>query len=96
MDNLYFDKDVTLDAIRGMRVGVIGYGNQGRAQAMNLKDSGLDVVVGHNSTRPDVSEGQSGQCFLYFSGEVKLVPKTHTHNFENPSDFQDAPSHFSK
>ena len=46
MDNLYFDKDVTLDAIKGMRVGVIGYGNQGRAQAMNLKDSGLDVIVG--------------------------------------------------
>ena len=46
MDNLYFDKDVTLDAIRGMKVGVIGYGNQGRAQAMNLKDSGISVVIG--------------------------------------------------
>lgn len=40
------DEDVTLDALRGKTVGVIGYGNQGRAQALNLRDSGIDVIVG--------------------------------------------------
>src|SRR5215207_9147509 len=32
--------------LRGKRVAIIGYGNQGRAQSLNLKDSGVDVVVG--------------------------------------------------
>ena len=46
MDGLYFDKDVSLDILKPMKVAVIGYGNQGRAQALNLKDSGIRVVVG--------------------------------------------------
>ena len=46
MDGLYFDKDVNLDILKPMRIAVIGYGNQGRAHALNLKDSGLTVVVG--------------------------------------------------
>ncbi|MGD1835508.1 MAG: ketol-acid reductoisomerase [Nitrososphaeraceae archaeon] len=40
------DDDVTLDPIKNQTIGVIGYGIQGRAQAQNLKDSGLNVVVG--------------------------------------------------
>jgi ketol-acid reductoisomerase len=42
----WFDKDVTLDLLKSKTVAVIGYGIQGRAQANNMKDSGLDVVVG--------------------------------------------------
>lgn len=41
----YFDKDIDPALIRAKRVAVIGYGNQGRAQALNLRDSGVDVVV---------------------------------------------------
>jgi len=59
MDNLYFDKDVTLDAIRGMRVGVIGYGNQGRAQAMNLKDSGINVIIGLREGSESIQRAQA-------------------------------------
>ena len=40
------DADIDPGALDGKRVAVIGYGNQGRAQALNLKDSGIDVVVG--------------------------------------------------
>lgn len=40
------DADVTLDVLKDQTIAVIGYGIQGRAQANNLKDSGLDVVVG--------------------------------------------------
>src|SRR5688500_932883 len=40
------DNDVTLDSIQNQTIAVIGYGIQGRAQANNLKDSGLNVVVG--------------------------------------------------
>ena len=44
--NRYYDKDADLNIIKGMKVTIIGYGSQGHAQANNLKDSGVDVVVG--------------------------------------------------
>lgn len=40
------DADIDPAPLRGKRVAILGYGNQGRAQALNLKDSGVDVVVG--------------------------------------------------
>jgi ketol-acid reductoisomerase len=43
---LYTKKDVDKKALKGARVAVLGYGSQGRAQALNLKDSGYKVVVG--------------------------------------------------
>ncbi len=44
---VFGDADADLQAVAGERVAVIGYGIQGRAQALNLRDSGLDVVVGN-------------------------------------------------
>lgn len=43
---IYYDKDANLDIIKGKKVAVLGYGSQGHAHANNLKDSGVDVVVG--------------------------------------------------
>lgn len=43
---VYFDEDANLDLLDGI-VSIIGYGNQGRAQALNLRDSGVDVIVGN-------------------------------------------------
>jgi ketol-acid reductoisomerase len=43
---LYSQKDVDKKALRGARIAVLGYGSQGRAHALNLHDSGYDVVVG--------------------------------------------------
>jgi ketol-acid reductoisomerase len=43
---LYSQKDVDKKALKGARIAVLGYGSQGRAHALNLKDSGFDVVVG--------------------------------------------------
>jgi len=43
---LYSQKDVDKKALRRARIAVLGYGSQGRAHALNLKDSGFDVVVG--------------------------------------------------
>jgi ketol-acid reductoisomerase len=43
---LYSQKDVDRRALKGARVAILGYGSQGRAHALNLKDSGHDVVVG--------------------------------------------------
>ena len=44
--HLYSQKDVDKKALKGARIAVLGYGSQGRAHALNLKDSGFDVVVG--------------------------------------------------
>jgi ketol-acid reductoisomerase len=46
MATMYYDKDADLDLIRRKKVAIIGYGSQGHAHALNLKDSGVDVVVG--------------------------------------------------
>ena len=43
---VYYDKDADPGLLRGRTVAVIGYGSQGHAHALNLKDSGIDVVVG--------------------------------------------------
>jgi len=44
--NIFYDNDADLSLIQGLRVAIIGYGSQGHAHANNLKDSGVDVVVG--------------------------------------------------
>ncbi|AMN47054.1 ketol-acid reductoisomerase [Steroidobacter denitrificans] len=43
---IYSQKDVKKKALKGARIAILGYGSQGRAHALNLKDSGFDVVVG--------------------------------------------------
>lgn len=43
---IYRDKDVDLSIFDGKKIAVLGYGSQGRAQALCFKDSGLDVTVG--------------------------------------------------
>jgi ketol-acid reductoisomerase len=43
---VYYESDAGLDALMGKTVAVIGYGSQGHAHALNLRDSGIDVVVG--------------------------------------------------
>ena len=44
--NIFYDKDADLSLIKGRKVAIIGYGSQGHAHANNLKDSGVDVMVG--------------------------------------------------
>ena len=43
---IFFDKDISVNIIKNKKIGIIGYGNQGRAQALNLRDSGLAIKVG--------------------------------------------------
>ena len=42
---VYYDKDANLDVLKGKKIAIIGYGSQGHAQAQNLRDSGLEVIV---------------------------------------------------
>ena len=46
MANVYYEKDADPSLIAGRKVAILGYGSQGHAHALNLKDSGVDVRVG--------------------------------------------------
>ena len=63
MTTMYFDADLNTNALDGLCVAMIGYGSQGRGQSMNLRDSGVNVVVGLReggaSWKQAVSEGWS-------------------------------------
>ncbi len=49
---IFYDTDANMDILRGKKIAIIGYGSQGHAQAQNLRDSGLQVVVGARSGGP--------------------------------------------
>lgn len=53
------DADIDPAPLKGKRVAILGYGNQGRAQALNLKDSGIDVVVGLRGGSGSALEAES-------------------------------------
>ncbi|HET7688251.1 MAG TPA: ketol-acid reductoisomerase [Candidatus Macondimonas sp.] len=60
--NVYYDKDADLSLIKARKVAILGYGSQGHAHANNLKDSGVNVVVG---LRPgSASEAKARQAGL--------------------------------
>ena len=46
MATIYYDNDADLAALKNKVVAIIGYGNQGCAHALNLRDSGIEVIVG--------------------------------------------------
>lgn len=56
MAKMYYDQDANLDLLKGKRVAIIGYGSQGHAHAQNLRDSGVEVIVGQ---RPGSANYQS-------------------------------------
>jgi ketol-acid reductoisomerase len=57
--DLLRDADIDPAHLTGKRVAIVGYGNQGRAQALNLKDSGIDVVVGLRGNSGSTVEAES-------------------------------------
>jgi ketol-acid reductoisomerase len=57
--DLLRDRDIDIGPLAGKRVAILGYGNQGRAQALNLKDSGIDVVVGLRDGSPSHDRAKS-------------------------------------
>ena len=54
----YYDSDCNLGVLDGKTVAVIGFGSQGHAHALNLRDSGVDVVVGLRPTSKSVEHAK--------------------------------------
>ena len=59
MMKLYYDKDADLSIIRSKKVTIVGYGSQGHAHALNLKDSGVTVTVALREGSPSVKKAQN-------------------------------------
>ena len=59
MARMYYDQDANLDLLAGKTVAIIGYGSQGHAHALNLKDSGVNVVVGLYTGSPSIQKAES-------------------------------------
>ena len=67
MAEIFYDKDADLSIIQGRKVAVLGYGSQGHAHSLNLKDSGVDVVVG-------LQEGSKSKAKAEEQGLTVLTP----------------------
>jgi len=77
MAQIWKDDDVSLDAIKDQTIGIIGYGIQGNAQANNLKDSGLKVIVGvkegGNSWKKAKSDGHNVMSIAQACKEADII-----------------------
>ena len=84
MATIYYDKDCDLSLLDGKVIGVIGYGSQGHAQAQNLRDSGLKVLVAEAQGSPNRKKAQDAGFEVLAAAEVAkqadiivmLVPDT--------------------
>jgi len=56
---IYYDKDADLSALKDKTIAILGYGSQGHAQAQNLRDSGLNVVIGQRPGGPNYDLAKS-------------------------------------
>ncbi len=72
MAKIWYDADIDLDSVKGQTIGVLGYGIQGSAQACNMKDSGLDVLVGLRKDGESWAKAVKDGCQV---AEVKEVAK---------------------
>jgi ketol-acid reductoisomerase len=58
MTKLFYDADAQLERLKGRRIAIIGFGSQGHAHALNLRDSGCDVVVGLTTASPSRAKAE--------------------------------------
>ncbi|KKK47982.1 hypothetical protein LCGC14_3149720 [marine sediment metagenome] len=58
MAKIWKDDDVSLEPIKDQKIAVLGYGIQGHAQSNNMKDSGLNVIIGLKEDQQEKEENQ--------------------------------------
>ena len=70
MANLYYDSSCDLSVLEDETIAVIGYGSQGHAQAQNMKDSGLEVIIGLKSGSKSIETAQKDGFKVYSPSEA--------------------------
>ena len=78
MSKFYFDADADLSLIKDKTIAIIGYGNQGRSQALNMRDNGLKVIVGNIDDEYAANARADGWNLLSIAdaaaqGDVKMI-----------------------
>ena len=65
MAEIHYDKDINMNILKGKKIAIIGYGSQGHAHAQNLRDSGMDVIVGElEGSKPwDMAKGKGFEVY---------------------------------
>lgn len=77
MARLYYDADANLDLLAGKTIAIIGYGSQGHAHALNLKDSGMNVIVGlYPGSKSAIKAKEAGLTVHSVSDAAKLADFT--------------------
>ena len=77
MAKTYHDQDADLSLIQAKKVAIIGYGSQGHAHALNLKDSGVDVRVGLRPNSPNARKAELAGLQVGTVAEVSEVGRRH-------------------
>ncbi len=70
MANIYYDSDCDLNSLKGKTIAVIGYGSQGHAQAQNMKDSGLKVIIGLKEGSKSIQDAKNAGFEVYSVSEA--------------------------
>ncbi len=71
---IYYDQDASLDPLSGKTIAVIGYGSQGHAHAQNLRDSGLNVIVGlHEGSKSRAKAESDGLTVMSVADAAKAA-----------------------
>ncbi len=61
---VFYDKDADISLIKGKQVTIVGYGSQGHAHALNLKDSGVNVTIGLRKNGASWSKAENAGWWL--------------------------------
>jgi ketol-acid reductoisomerase len=67
---IFYDKDADLDFLKGKKVAIIGYGSQGHAHANNLKESGVEVIVGLKADSPSRAKAEASGLTVQETAEA--------------------------
>lgn len=70
MAKMYYDKDADLNLIKNLKVAIIGYGIQGRGQSLNLRDSGIEVLVSELEGTPNYEQAKKDGFKVYSANEA--------------------------
>ena len=73
MLNMYYDTDCDLNLLKGKTVAIIGYGSQGHAHALNLKESGVNVGVGLRPDSASVAKAKEAGLTVF---TIKILSQT--------------------
>src|SRR3954469_18458791 len=70
MARRFYEKDGNLNDLKGKTVAIIGYGSQGHAHALNLRDSGIDVIVGLHKESKSRSKAETAVLKVMSTSEA--------------------------